>query len=143
MTEMRAIAMPTETAKKVLETKSSPGYGHPAHTELAKGHGPCRHCLRPFRVGEEQRTLFTYNPFYMLAPVPAPGPVFIHTEPCNRYLEEGGYPPELRPYPVVLDGYDVEQRLITERRAAAGEQEVEILRIFEDACIQYVLVRDG
>jgi len=37
MTEIRVIALPTETAKKVLETKSSPGYGHPAHTEVARG----------------------------------------------------------------------------------------------------------
>ena len=85
MTEIRAIAMPTETAKKVLETNSSPGYGHPAHTAVAKGHGPCRHCLRPFRVGEEMRTLFTFNPFYKLASIPAPGPVFIHSELCERF----------------------------------------------------------
>jgi hypothetical protein len=143
MTEIRVIALPTETAKKVLETKSSPGYGHPAHTEVAKGHGPCRHCLRPFRIGEEKRTLFTCNPFYRLAPVPAPGPVFIHSDLCERFDEEAGYPSELVPYPVVLDGYDGEQRLLTERRAAAGDQEAEIARIFEDVSVQYVLVRDG
>jgi len=143
MTEIRVVALPTETAKKVLETMSSPGYGHPAHTEMARGHGPCRHCLRPFRVGEEKRTLFTCNPFYMLAPVPAPGPVFIHSELCERFDEEAGYPRELLPYPVVLDGYDTEQRLLIERKAAAGEQAQEIARIFEDAAVQYVLVRDG
>jgi hypothetical protein len=143
MAEIRVIALPTETAKKVLETKSSPGYGHPAHTEIARGHGPCRHCLRPFRVGEEKRTLFTCNPFYRLAPVPAPGPVFIHAELCQWFDEESGYPAELVPYPVVLDGYDGEQRLVTERRAAAGDQEAVIATIFEDASVRYVLVRDG
>jgi hypothetical protein len=143
MTEIRVIALPTETAKKVLETMSSPGYGHPAHTEIAKGHGPCRHCLRPFRVGQENRTMFTCNPFYRLAPVPAPGPVFIHSELCERFDETAGYPAELLPYPVVLDGYDTEQRLLIERKAAAGEQPSEIARIFEDAAVQYVLVRDG
>lgn len=138
MAEIRVIAIPTETAKKVLETKSSPGYGHPAHTQIAKGHGPCRHCLRPFRVGEEMRTLFTFNPFYRLASIPAPGPVFIHFELCERFEEEAGYPAELIPYPVVLDGYDREQR-----RAAAGEQEAVIADLFQDASVRYVLVRDG
>lgn len=143
MTEIRVIALPTETAKKVLEGKSSPGYGHPAHTEIAKGHGPCRHCLKPFRVGEENRTLFTFNPFYRLAPIPAPGPVFIHAELCQRFDESAGYPSELVSYPVVLDGYDVEQRLMTQRRAAAGDQVTEIMRVFEDASVRYVMVRDG
>jgi hypothetical protein len=143
MAEIRVIAMPTETAKKVLETKSSPGYGHPAHTEVAKGHGPCRHCLRPFRVGEEMRTLFTFNPFHKLASIPAPGPVFIHSELCERFEEEAGYPAELVPYPVVLDGYDREQRLVVQRRAAATGQESAIADLFEDASVRYVLVRDG
>jgi hypothetical protein len=143
MTGIRVVALPTETAKKVLETMSSPGYGHPAHTEIAKGHGPCRHCLRPFRVGEEKRTLFTCNPFYTLAPIPAPGPVFIHSELCDRFDEEAGYPKGLLPYPVVLDGYDIEQRLVTQRRAIAGAQELELAKMFEDVAVQYVLVRDG
>jgi Protein of unknown function (DUF1203) len=143
MTEIRVIALPTETAKKVLQTMSSPGYGHPVHTEVARGHGPCRHCLRPFRIGEERRTLFTCNPFYMLAPVPAPGPVYIHSELCERFDEEAGYPAELVRFPVVLDGYDVEQKLLTQGRAAAGEQETAIARIFEDVSVRYVMVRDG
>jgi len=143
MAEIRVIAMMTETAMKVLETKSSPGYGHPAYTQIAKGHGPCRHCLRPFRVGEEMRTLFTFNPFYKLASIPAPGPVFIHSELCERFEEEAGYPAELVPYPVVLDGYDREQRLVVQRRAVAGEQEAAIAGLFEDASVRYVLVRDG
>jgi hypothetical protein len=69
--------------------------------------------------------------------------VFIHSDLCERFDEEAGYPSELVPYPVVLDGYDGEQRLLTERRAAAGDQEAEIARIFEDVSVQYVLVRDG
>lgn len=143
MTKIRVIALPTETVKRVLETKNSPGYGHPAHTEIAKGHGPCRHCLRLFRVGEEKRTLFTCNPFYGLGTVPAPGPVFIHAELCERFAEEAGYPQELVSYSVVLDGYDREQRLMTQRRATAGEQEAVIAEIFKDISVSYVMVRDG
>ena len=142
MAEIRVIALPTETAQKVLATMKSPGYGHPAHTEVATGHGPCRHCLRPFRVGEEKRTLFTYDPFYRLAAVPQPGPVFIHAELCKRFDEESGYPKELLPYPVVMDGYDFEQILIVQRRAADGNHEMVLAEIFESDAIQYVLVRD-
>ncbi|HMH14421.1 MAG TPA: DUF1203 domain-containing protein [Edaphobacter sp.] len=142
MAEIRVIALPTETVQKVLATMRSPGYGHPAHTEVATGHGPCRHCLKPFRVGEEKRTLFTCNPFYRLAEVPQPGPVFIHAELCRRFDEESGYPKELLRYPVVMDGYDFEQMLIVQRRGADGNHEMVLAEMFENAAIQYVLVRD-
>lgn len=142
MTDIRVVALSTETVQKVLATRRSPGYGHPAHTELATGHGPCRHCLKPFRVGKEMRTLFTCNPFYNLAEIPLPGPVFIHTEMCERFDEDGGYPTELLRYPAVLDGYDLEQALVAQRRAAAGNHEVVLREIFEDAAVRYVMVRD-
>jgi hypothetical protein len=142
MNAIRAIAVPTETAQQVLATMKSPGYGHPAHTELAKGHGPCRHCLQPFRVGEETRTLFTYNPFQGIAPIPSPGPVFIHADACERFEEVLGYPAGLLPFPVALDGYDREQKLVRQRTAEAGEQESAIREMFLDDAIRYVLVRD-
>ena len=142
MTEIRVIALATETVKRVLETKRSPGYGRPAYTELATGYGPCRHCLKTFRVGEELRTLFTCNPFYMIGPVPAPGPVFIHTDECERYDETAGYPDQLLQYPVVMDGYDLDQRLVTQRTAAGGNHEMVLREIFADAQVRYVLVRD-
>jgi hypothetical protein len=143
MKEIRVVAVPTDTVKKMLETKRSPGYGHPAHTEVARGHGPCRHCLKPFRIGEENRTLFTFNPFSMPGTIPAPGPIFVHAELCERFDEESGYPEQLVTYPVVLDGYDGEQRLLTQRRAAPGQQQPTIASIFEDAAVRYVIVRDG
>ena len=54
--------IPQEMADEVRRTHLSPGYGHPAHLELARGTGPCRCCLRPFVPGREQRLLFTYRP---------------------------------------------------------------------------------
>ncbi len=88
------------------------------------------------------RTLFTCNPFYKLAEIPAPGPVFIHTELCERFDENGGYPAELLRYPVVMDGYDLEQRLILQRRATGGDHERVVAEMFEDDAVRYVLVRD-
>ena len=61
----------------------SPQYGHPAHAEVAAGYGPCRQCLQTFRMGTEERLLFTYQPFTDSGALPAPGPVFIHREPCQ------------------------------------------------------------
>jgi len=98
------IAIASELANKVRETKKSPGYGHPVTATVATGHGPCRHCLRPFVVGQDVRMLFTLNPFNGVAPIPQPGPVFIHETECVRYVETAGYPAELVPFAAVLDG---------------------------------------
>jgi hypothetical protein len=88
------------------------------------------------------RTLFTCNPFYELAEVPQPGPVFVHAEICERYDETRGYPKELISYAVALDGYDAEQRIVIQRRAGAGGQEAVVCEMLEDERVAYVLVRD-
>ena len=52
MPAYNVVAIPTALANAVRRTHSSPGFGHPVHTEVATGHGPCRHCLRTFAVGQ-------------------------------------------------------------------------------------------
>jgi Protein of unknown function (DUF1203) len=143
MSEFRMIAISSKLAAKVRETKLSPGYGHPVTAKVATGHGPCRHCLRPFVVGQDVRMLFTLNPFEGVAPIPQPGPVFIHEAECERYEETAGYPVELMPFAAVLDGYDEEQMVRRRERVTDGSQEEAIREMMRDPLIQYVMVRDG
>ena len=98
----RFVAIPSAVADAVRATLAAPKYGHPAHVEVAKGYGPCRHCLRTFRVGEERRILFTYDAFDGVEPLPQPGPVFIHAEACARYDAGAGFPDDLRAHPLTL-----------------------------------------
>src|SRR5690606_36042809 len=105
MPDYRVIAIPTAVADSVRTTLVSPRYGHPAHVEVARGHGPCRHCLRTFRVGEEKRILFTLDAFAGLEPLPLPGPVYVHAEPCERYPENGGFPADLRTHDFTFNAY--------------------------------------
>jgi hypothetical protein len=143
MSEFRMIAVSSRLADKVRETKLSPGYGHPVTAKVATGHGPCRHCLRPFVVGQDVRMLFTLNPFEGVAPIPQPGPVFIHEAECERYEETAGYPAELLPFAALLDGYDAEQMVRRRERVTDGSQEEAIREMMRDPLIQYVMVRDG
>lgn len=53
MNTFRVLPIPAALAQEVRATGRSPQYGHPTHTEIATGRGPCRSCLRAFRVGEE------------------------------------------------------------------------------------------
>ncbi|HEX6615992.1 MAG TPA: DUF1203 domain-containing protein [Gemmatimonadales bacterium] len=104
MRPYRIHGIPDAIAAGVRTSMRSPQYGHPAHAELAGGYGPCRLCLRTFEVGAEERLLFTYQPFTDPGALPAPGPVFIHREACERY-DDTSLPASLRPLPLVVEGY--------------------------------------
>lgn len=121
---------------------ASPRYGHPAHSEIAEGYGPCRHCLRTFRVGEERRILFTYDAFDNLEPLPLPGPVFVHAEACERFAEDGGFPQGLRAHPLTFNGYARGRRLMVQEYVADGEVEPVIQRLLARPDVDYIHVRD-
>ena len=94
--------VPQLVADEVRRTRRSPGYGHPAHQELATGTGPCRCCLRPFVPGKEQRLLFTYRPPAQDGTLTAPGPVFIHADHCEAWNGDG-FPGALVALPLAFE----------------------------------------
>ena len=112
-------------AENVRDTMRAPGYGHPAHRERAKSYGPCRHCLRTFSVGEEDRILFTYQPFRDTGSLPAPGPVFVHAESCERY-DGDTLPPDLRSLPLVFEAYANGGHLLEQERAGIGASDDQV-----------------
>ena len=116
----RFLAIGEATAEKVRTTRKSPGYGHPVHAEIATGYGPCRLCLRDFKVGTDRRLLFTLDPFYGLEPFPLPGPVFIHETECDRYPEYGGFPEDLLAHDLTLVAYGRGRTQRAEERVANG-----------------------
>lgn len=142
MSEYRYIAIPQETADRVRQTMKSPGYGHPAHREVATGYGPCRLCLRTFEVGAEERILFTLDPFYGVENLPLPGPVFIHAEECVRYEENSGFPEDLLAHPLTFNGYAKGRRLLAEVHVEGSNVAAALNRIFANAEVDYVHVRD-
>ena len=139
----RVAAIASETAEQVREQGRAPRYGHPALTEVAAGYGPCRHCLRTFRVGQENRILFTYDAFTGSEEIPLPGPVYIHEDRCERYREDGGYPVDLAVIPVVMNAYARGQRLLARRVCAAEENKVEAVNdLLQRPETDYIEVRD-
>jgi hypothetical protein len=138
----RVAAIPTKVAELVRTTMRSPGYGHPAHVELATGYGPCRHCLRDFQIGKERRILFTYDPFYGVEPLPLPGPVFIHAEPCERFSDEHRFPDDIRSHRLTFAAYGAGRRLLTEVYVDNRDVEPIIAGLFTRSDVQYLHVRD-
>ena len=146
MTAHRPIALSADVAAQARTTLASPHYGHPARVEVASGYGPCRSCLATFREGEEERILFTLDPFRGLDDYPLPGPVFIHREGCRRF-EEGAFPPGLRHLPLTFEGYGRERLIVARERttAAAGPETVDaaIERLLAYPAIDYIHVRNS
>jgi hypothetical protein len=98
--------------------------------------------LRTFRIGEEKRILFTYDPFDGLENLPLPGPIFIHAEECARYPEDGGLPGYLRSHRLTLNGYGGGRRLHKQEYVDNGEVEAVVDRLFGRADIEYIHVHD-
>ena len=141
MNAYRVIAISDDLARKVRTTLKAPGYGHPAHVEVASGYGPCRACLRKFREGEEDRILFTYDPFHGLDRYPSPGPVFIHRDDCPEYAGES-FPEDLRDLPLTLEAYGPDRWIVARERVADGEVDAAIGRLLAREEVGYIHVRN-
>ena len=142
MQAYRVVAVGDRISNAVRKTMRSPGYGHPAHTEVATGYGPCRQCLKTFSVGSDRRILFTYDPFYGKEQLPLPGPVFIHEHHCERYPEDGGFPVDLIAHPLTLNAYAPGRRLVAQKYVSNGLVEPEIQRLLNAKDVAYIHVRD-
>jgi hypothetical protein len=137
------MAIPTQVAEGVRASGASPApYRHPAHSEVAMGHGPCRHCLRTFDIGAERRILFTYDAFARRETLPLPGPVVIHAEPCERYPEDTGFPDDLRAHALTLTAYANGRVMRAEEYVSDGRVEPLLGRLLARADVDYVHVRD-
>ncbi len=142
MPPYRIVAIPDGIAQAVRTTHLSPQYGHPTHSEIASGYGPCRQCLRTFTVGTERRILFTYDPFAGTEPLPLPGPVFIHESSCERYPESAGFPEDMRSHALTLNAYRRGRRLVAQEYVIDGCVEPVIERLLSCPDVDYIHVRD-
>jgi hypothetical protein len=142
MAGFRVLPIDSELAEQVRNTLKSPQYGHPAHVECATGYGPCRACLKRFQTGEEDRILFTYNPFQGLDEYPSPGPVFIHAESCSNYDDHRAFPEELRSLPLTLEAYGEDRWIIARERPSADEIESSVERLLQTTGVRYIHVRN-
>ena len=142
MASFRVVAIPTALADRVRRTRLSPGYGHPAHAEVATGYGPCRHCLRTFAIGADRRILFTLDPFHGIESLPLPGPVFIHEGACERYPEDGGFPADLVPHALTLEAYARGRLLVGTQHIDDGGAQDAAERLLARPDVDYIHVRD-
>src|SRR3954469_7696705 len=131
--------VPQDIADEVRRTRVAPGYGHPAHQELARGTGPCRCCLRTFMPGKEERLLFTYRPPSEDA-LTAPGPVFIHAEHCEAW-DQPGFPDGLRELPLAFESRAAGSRVLELSANSGQSAERQIAQLFADGAARWLHLR--
>jgi len=132
--------VPQEIADEVRRTHRSPGYGHPAHLEVAAGTGPCRCCLQTFVPGVDRRLLFTYRPPGRGNSLTAPGPVFIHASHCDAYVGVG-FPEGLRSLPLAFESRIAGSRVNGLSASAVEPAEAQIQRLFTAGGAEWLHLR--
>jgi hypothetical protein len=130
--------IPQDIADEARRTRRAPGYGHPAHHEIATGTGPCRCCLRPFTPGVDERLLFTYRPAGDESSLMAPGPIYIHAAHCESYAGVD-FPVELRALPLAFEARAAGSRVVGLTRATAVD--AQIAQFFESRETAWLHVR--
>ena len=138
--EFIVCGVPQAIADEVRRTHRSPGYGHPAHLEVATGTGPCRCCLRTFVPGVDRRLLFTYRPQGRGNTLTAPGPVFIHADHCDAHGGTG-FPEGLRQLPLALEARASGSRVNDLSMIDSEPAEAQIQRMFTTGGAEWLHLR--
>ena len=141
MNSIRIVAIPSELAEAVRKNAKDPQFGFPVYTaEVGEGL-PCRHCLDWIAEGRDRATLFTLDPFAGIEKLPLPGPVYIHAEGCERYVESAGIPKKLMTSPRTLNAYARGRRLVAQEYVDFANAEATIERLFARPDVDYIHVR--
>lgn len=108
----------------------------------AEGGEPLRCCLRLAKPGE-QLLLISYRPFDQFGPYAEAGPVFVHSQRCDGYPTDGGYPEDYRDRQQVFRCYDDAGRIIGGRLSDAGDDvEAVIAELFSNEKVALIHTRN-
>jgi hypothetical protein len=147
MKKFRIIPLSEEYAKNIRDTRID-DFGHEVIEQVAKGKGPCRVSLKPFKVGEEKRLLLSHSPFTIDNAFNQRGPIFINAEEVEAYKDIHRFPPEIKAdkenFPLSLIGYSKSQKMIFTKLVGNADVDELIPEIFEsNPHIDYLHARNA
>lgn len=133
-------SLDTAVAEEVRNA-SQDAYGNQLHAETQTAPGnPCRHCLRRAEEGD-RLVLFSYSPFEARNPYKEVGPVFVHADGCPRYAAIDRLPEDFLNRPIVLRGYDTQQRIAEVAVVVDGSTQRRVEQLLADPGIAFVHAR--
>lgn len=147
MKQFKIVPLSEEYADRIRETNKDE-FGHNVIELLATGKGPCRVSLKPFKVGEDYRLLFSHSPFGINNAFNQTGPIFIHKEAVKAYSDIYKFPPEIKAdkenFPLSLIGYSKEQKMIFTKLVGDDDVDLLIPKIFEtETEVEYLHARNA
>lgn len=139
---MNVSITPISTAvAEAMRAVSRDDFGNALEPEVQTQPGnPCRHCLRRATAGE-RLVLFSFSPFDRRNPYKEVGPVFVHADGCEHYADTAQVPEAFADRPIVLRGYDAEQRIAQVAVVVDGHVERRIEELLADPAIAYLHAR--
>jgi len=134
MSNYKIVPISKKYAAKIREEMKD-YFGNEVLVQLATGVGPCRVSLKPFKVNEDYRLVFSHSPFAIKNPYNQPGPVFINRDEVEEYTDIYRFPPEIKAdkvnFPISLIGYDKNQKMIFTRMVGDNDVDEVIEETFE------------
>lgn len=147
MEKFKIVPLSAEYARKIKTTLKD-DFGHDVVEQLATGVGPCRVSLKPFKVGQDIRLLFSHSPFETDNAFNQPGPVFIHKMEVEAYNDIYRFPPEIKAnkenFPLSLIGYSKEQKMVFTKLVGDADVDSLIVETFKQHSeIEYLHARNA
>jgi hypothetical protein len=119
-----------------IRIKRQDDFGHEVIEQIATGYGPCRVSLKPFKPHSDKRLLFTHSPFEIDNTYNQPGPVFIHADGVEEYLDIHRFPPEIKNdkehFHLTLIGYNANQQMVFTQMVEDYDVDDMIEKIFDE-----------
>jgi hypothetical protein len=137
----RIVPLRTEIAEAARREAEAGAPDHVFVTADSPSGYPCRHCLRWARPGERM-ILFPFVAIAPGRPYSESGPIFVHAEPCARYVTTHEFPSEFRKGRV-LRAYNSHHAMIAAEVANGGGPEAVIERFLEEPETAFVHVRSA
>jgi hypothetical protein len=126
-TALQVRPIPSEILRR-LRDQGKDDFGHPWAARIdEEGGEPLRCCLRSSRPGEAI-ALIAYAPVRVslgldadAGPYDEIGPVFVHSEECDGYIDDGQYPARWTARPQVLRAYRADGSIAGGLQLGLGE----------------------
>ena len=147
MHKFKIVPWTKEFAAKIRNERKD-DFGNDVIEQIATGKGPCRVSLKPFKVGEDKRLLFSHSPFAEKNVFNQPGPIFISKDDVEPYSDVHRFPSEIKSnkesFPLSLIGYSKEQNMIFTQLVGDADVDVLIEKVFnENPKVEYLHVRNS
>ncbi|MBA3883752.1 MAG: DUF1203 domain-containing protein [Chthoniobacterales bacterium] len=137
----RIVPIPTAAAETARRTAASGAPDHAFVVADSPAGYPCRHCLRWAEPGE-RIILFPFASVPPGHPYSETGPIFVHADSCERYMDTASFPANFR-RGRVLRAYNSKHDMIDAAVVNGDEPEAVIEKLLENPETNFIHVRSA